>query len=132
MLPKLKVFQSNLLACHVVTYFNCSGNLVGSAAASKACSAKIPLAVWCPCPPSPVVGKRVIITSGLNVRITQTTSLKILFCPQVLKVSSGLLLYPKSYALVKNCSAPSTLLAANNSCVRIKPKSIPCSSPIKF
>ena len=39
---------------------------------------------------------------------------------------------PKSYARVKNCSAPSIRRAASNSCVRIKPNSIPCSSPIKF
>ena len=129
---RVLTFQNILRVFQTETNCNCSGKRVGSAAASKASSANIADAVWCPCPPLPSVAKRVMIISGLKLRITQTISLKIESWLHLVKVSSGFLLKPKSYARVKNCSPPSILRAANNSCVRIIPNSMPCSEPIKF
>ena len=48
------------------------------------------------------------------------------------KVSFGSLENPKSFARVKNCSPPSILLAANNSCVLMAPNFSRNSVPIKF
>src|ERR1035437_9656482 len=125
-------FQSNRLGCQGLRYLSCSGNLVESPAWLNASSASIAEAVWCPCPPSPVIGKRVIITLGRNLRIIQTTSESILSFPQKAKVSSGDLEKPKSYARLKNCSAPSIFRASRSSCVRISPNNSPCSEPIRF
>src|SRR5881409_3345070 len=102
-LPKLKVFHTRRFACQGCTHFSCSGKRLGSAAAVKASFAKIAEAVCCPWPPSPVVGKRVMMTSGRNFRITHTTSLNNFSRSHFVKVSSGFFEYQKSKARVKNC-----------------------------
>src|ERR1035437_9903958 len=125
-------FHSNRFGCHGFKYLSCFGNLLASPAWLNASSASIAEAVWCPCPPSPVIGKRVRITSGRNFRIIQTTSESIFSLSQKAKVSSGDFEKPKSYARLKNCSAPSIFRASRSSCVRISPNNSPCSEPIRF
>src|SRR5690606_17380880 len=88
---KLEVFQRSRRGCQVVTEVSCSGKHLGSAAASKASIANKAEAWWCPCPARWSGGNRVMITSGLNLRITHTASARIAFRSQKRKVSAEVL-----------------------------------------
>ena len=78
-------FHIRRLACQGCTHCNCSGNLLGSAAAVNASLPRIADA-WCwPCPSRGVPLKRRMITSGRKRRITQTTSLRIFSRPHFSK-----------------------------------------------
>ena len=69
---------------------------------------------------------------GWYRRMTRTTSLRIVSFGQCFQVSSCDFEKPKSYALVKNCPAPSRRRAASNSSVRSSPRARPNSGPIRF
>ena len=73
-----------------------------------------------------------MITSGLNVRMTRTMSDTTAFRSQILSVSAGLFEKPKSMARVKNCWPPSSRRAARSSWVRMTPSSSKISGPITF
>ena len=71
--PNPPPFWRIRFGCQAVSSPSCSGNALGSPASLNASTARMADAVWCPWPP-PWGEKRVMITSGRNVRMTRTIS----------------------------------------------------------